>query len=233
MHDPSPQRPARTPQPPQPPQGPQARQAPQLPTAVDVPRTPEELEALANKRSELKQQLESVTDRREELADQLEDADPAARPGLVERIQMLDERSTRLEREVLQADDAIAVAVAGGVGQAPDVEAATTVQVLTDDGGVSKEVLANAMMAEALAFVLLGVLFYRWVSRRARDRFSRGAGNDSGRLDQLQNSVDANAVEVERISEGQRYVTKALNEGVQPAVGAPAGQEVLVHRKGT
>ena len=47
----------------------------------------------------------------EEIADQLEDADPAARPGLEVRLQMLDERSTRLEREILQADDAIAVAV--------------------------------------------------------------------------------------------------------------------------
>jgi hypothetical protein len=45
--------------------------------------------------------------------------------------------------------------------------------------------------------------------------------------------VDAIALEVERISEGQRYVTKALNEGVQPAVGADAREQVLVPRKGT
>lgn len=207
-------------------------QAPQAPTAPEVPRTPEELEALANKRSELKQQLESITERREEIADQLEDADPAARPGLEVRLQMLDERSTRLEREILQADDAIAVAVAGGVGQAPREEEETTEEPVNGNV-VSKEVLANAMLAEALAFVLLGVFFYRWVRRRARDRFSRGGADDSKRLDQLQNSVDAIAIEVERISEGQRYVTKALNEGLQPAVRAPAGEEALVPRKGT
>jgi chaperonin cofactor prefoldin len=224
MHDASPQQRQR--------RTTQAPQAPQAPTAPEVPRTPEELEALANKRSELKQQLESVTDRREELADQLEDADPAARPGLEARIQMLDERSTRLEREILQADDAIAVAVVGGVGPGPNEEEETTEAPVSDDV-VSKDVLANAMLAEALAFVLLGVFFYRWVLRRARDRFSRGAPEDSKRLDQLQNSVDAIAIEVERISEGQRYVTKALNEGFQPAVGAPAGEEALVHRKRT
>jgi chaperonin cofactor prefoldin len=221
MHDASPQqRQTRTPQ------------APQTPTAPEVPRTPEQLEALGNKRSELKHQLESVTDRREELADQLEDADPAARPGLEAGIQMLDERSARLEREILQADDAIAVAVAGGVGQAPGEEEETTEEPVSDDV-VSKEVLANAMLAEAVAFVLVGVFFYRWVLRRARDRFARGGADDSKRLDQLQNSVDAIAIEVERISEGQRYVTKALNEGVQPAVGGRAGEEALVHRKGT
>src|SRR5687767_15309144 len=102
--------------------------APQAPSAPEVPRTPEQLEALGNKRSELKQQLESVTDRREELADQLEDADPAARPGLEARIQMLDGRSGRLEREILQADDAITVAVAAGVGQGPREEVETTVE---------------------------------------------------------------------------------------------------------
>ena len=222
MYDASPQRPARTPR---------APRAPQAPAPPDVPRTPEELEALGNKRAELKQQLESVTDRREELADQLEDADPAARPGLVERIQMLDERSTRLEREILQADDGIAVAVAAGVGQAPQEEG-TTVQP-SDENVVPRDAFARAMMVEALAFVLLGVFFYRWVMRRARKRFERGAPQDAGRLDQLQNSVDAIALEVERISENQRYVTKALNEGYQPAVGADAREQVVVPRKGT
>jgi chaperonin cofactor prefoldin len=212
-------------------QTPQTPPAPQAPTAPEVPRTPEQLQALANQRTELKHQLESVTDRREELADQLEDADPAARPGLETGIQMLDDRSARLEREILHADDAIAVAVAGGVGQAPSEEE-TTAQP-SDENVVSKDGLANVMLAEAVAFVLLGVFFYRWVLRRTREQFSRGAPDDSRRLDQLQNSVDAIAVEVERISEGQRYVTKALNEGVQPAAGGRAGEEALVHRKGT
>ena len=206
-------------------------QAPPPPTAPEAPRTPEELEALVNKRTELRGQLESVTDRRDELARQLEDADPAARPGLEERIQMLDERSARLEREILQADDAIAVAVAGGVGPGPGEEE-TTVEPPNLDF-VSKEVLATAMLAEALAFVVLGVFFYRWLLRRARERFARSTPEDSTRLDQLQNSVDAIAVEIERISEGQRYVTKALNEGLQPAASAGEREEILVPRKST
>ena len=43
------------------------------------------------------------------------------------------------------------------------------------------------------------------------------------RLEQLQQSVEAMAIEVERISEGQRFVTKIMSErGDQPALGAPA-----------
>jgi hypothetical protein len=45
-------------------------------------------------------------------------------------------------------------------------------------------------------------------------------------VSQLQRSVDAIAVEVERISENQRFVTKLLNQqapGVVPSVGAESG----------
>ncbi|HJQ20517.1 MAG TPA: hypothetical protein VJ867_09235 [Gemmatimonadaceae bacterium] len=40
------------------------------------------------------------------------------------------------------------------------------------------------------------------------------------RLDALANSVDAMAVEVERISEGQRFVTKLMNDRDKQALGA-------------
>jgi hypothetical protein len=45
------------------------------------------------------------------------------------------------------------------------------------------------------------------------------------RLDRLEQAVDAIAVEVERISEGQRFVTKALTERpahLKPAAGSIA-----------
>ena len=210
---------------------PQAPAPPAPPPPPDLPRTPEELEALVNKRLELKLQLESVSDRREDLAEQLEDADPAARTGLEERIKILDDRSGRLEREILLADDAIAAGMASGLGK-PEQEGPTTVQVLTDEG-ISKDVVANLMLGEALAFVLLGVVFYRWMMKRAREGFGRASPEDARRMEQLQNSVDAIAIEVERVSENQRYVTKALNEGLQPEAAAKAREESFVPRKGT
>jgi chaperonin cofactor prefoldin len=212
------------------PQTPRAPRAP-APAAPDMPRTPAEFDALVAKRSELKQQLESVTDRREELADQLDEADAAARPGLEARIQQLDDRASRLEQEILQADDAIATAVAAGVGEGPREESTEAPPPLPENF-IPKDVLANALLAEALAFVLIGMIVYRSLLRRARERYSRGAPADSARLDQLQNAVDAIAVEVERISEGQRYVTKALGEGFQPVESAAAGEKVGIPRKG-
>jgi hypothetical protein len=76
-------------QPPQPPQSPQP--TPLAPPAP-VPGGQEQLHALAMKRSELQAQLEALTDRREEIADQLHGAETQARPGILARLQILDER---------------------------------------------------------------------------------------------------------------------------------------------
>ena len=43
-----------------------------------------------------------------------------------------------------------------------------------------------------------------------------------GRLGQLQQSVDAMAIEVERLSEGQRFTTKLLAESVAGSAPIPA-----------
>ncbi|MEP7383675.1 MAG: hypothetical protein ABI910_18460 [Gemmatimonadota bacterium] len=49
---------------------------------------------------------------------------------------------------------------------------------------------------------------------RAADRevFSPGGGDTSMRLERIEMAIEAMSVEVERISEGQRFVTKLLAE---------------------
>lgn len=206
---------------------------PPPPPAPPVPDSREELEVLHAKRIELGNQLEGMTDRREDLADQLTEAPPAARPGLEERIRLLDDRSARVEREMLLIDDAVAAGLAKGLGMGALEQTGVTVRV--EEGGFSGRDVAVLMLGEALAFVLLGMFLFRRMLRRARAQFA-GAPNDPARMDQLQNAVDAIALEVERISEGQRYVTKVLNAGAQPDFVAGAGQEqdaVPARRKGS
>jgi hypothetical protein len=186
------------------------------------------------KRSELERQLENITDRREELAEQLTESDAAARPGLMSRIAVLDERSAHIEMEILHTDDAIAAGFASGLGG--EGLLGTGTEQRPDEGmeGFTEE-RASALAGGLLALVLLGIVVYQWAWRRARSRFSGGAPNDA-RLDQLQNAVDAIAVEVERISEGQRYVAKMLNEGTQPGAGVIGGEQeeaIPVRRKAT
>ena len=209
-----------------------APQAPAIPAPPQLPPRPavdqKGFQALVAKRAELEMQIETVTDRRQELEQQLEDASGATRTGLEARIRLLDERATRLEQQVLENDELIAQSIAGGAatGQAGTTVASETKLFTREDMGA-------AMVGEALVLVLFFVWLYRRGMRRARERFSRGAPGDAHRIEQLQNSVDAIAVEVERISEGQRFVSKMLNEGsAQPiSVGMREAEEALAKRK--
>ena len=85
--------------------------------------------------------------------------------------------------------------------------------------------IGGIMAAEAVALVLFGLAFWRFGMRRMRQQFERAIGTQSGQLNQLQQAIDVIGVEVERISEGQRYVAKVLSEGSAPAA------RVLLHQQ--
>ena len=209
--------------------------APQAPAIPAPPQPParlatnqKEFQALVAKRAELEMQIETVTDRRQELEQQLEDASGATRTGLEARIRLLDERATQLEQQVLENDELIAQSIAGGAATGGS---GTTVS--SEPRLFTREDMGAAMVGEALVLALFFVWLYRRGMRRAKERFSRGASADPQRMEQLQNSIDAIAVEVERISEGQRFVSKMLNEGsAQPvSIGMREAEEALAKRK--
>jgi hypothetical protein len=218
-------------------QAPQPPQPPQPSVLTPHPAPPgseEQIHALAMQRGELREQIESLTDRREEVADQLHGAEQAARPGLLARLNALDARIADLEAQLLQTDDAIAAGISAGFVVPPIGETEGSLFEQPEPPRFSEESI-NIMVGEALAFVLLAIAMYRLGMRRARAKFAGAGAPNATRMDQLQNAVDAIAVEVERISEGQRYVTKVLNEGAAPAVPVSAGHEegVPVRRKAT
>ena len=61
----------------------------------------------------------------------------------------------------------------------------------------------------------------RWLAHRHDDRRLPGTagGVSDARIAQLEVAVEALAVEVERIGEGQRYVARLLEERLPPAIG--------------
>ena len=67
------------------------------------------------------------------------------------------------------------------------------------------------------SLALIGVLTFAAVQRLRRKAFPAAALPSDERLEQLQQSVDAIAIEVERIAEAQRFTAKLLadrSEGV-------------------
>lgn len=70
--------------------------------------------------------------------------------------------------------------------------------------------------------IVLGVARYLW--KRAGDPPRRDlSGPAEMRLAQMQQSLDAMAVEIERISEGQRFVTRLLHERESAPARLPEG----------
>lgn len=186
---------------------------------VPIPRTGAELRALRERRSEISDQITNVSSRRDRIAKQLLEADPAARGGLQARLQVLDDRIVQLERELDVTGEA--------VRNAPTA-------LVTATQGPSPADIANRVSNDLVpivailsVFVLgpMSIAFSRFIWRRAAGRSREQEVVDSQqqqRLDQLQQAVDTIAIEVERISEGQRFVAKLLNDGKSPAVGAGA-----------
>jgi len=208
-------------------------QTPAPPAPPPIPQAQHEFHALVAKRSELAAQLEALTDRREEVADQLHGAEASARSGLLGRLSALDERIGQLEREISMTDNAIASAAATGMVIQEPGELTETQIPPQWDISTFEERAVMLMVGEALIFILLGLVLYKLGWARAKSKFSGSQPNDT-RMDQLQNSVDAIAVEVERISEGQRYVSRMLNEGAAADVGVRGDEEAIpVRRKAT
>lgn len=69
----------------------------------------------------------------------------------------------------------------------------------------------------ALSLVVFGVLsFWRRYKRRGLPKPSTIESGSPERLERIERAIEAVAIEVERISEGQRFVTNLLAESKQP-----------------
>lgn len=118
-------------------------------------------------------------------------------------------------------------------GEAPDV-AAVTVQ---PDPVVFAPHVPPELVAVSIAFlVMLVVIAIGWPLARA---FARRMDRQHAvppalleeqreRLTRIEQAVDAMSIEMERVSEGQRFVTKLLTEGALPA--ARNGEAELARR---
>lgn len=192
---------------------------------------------LTAKRSELERQLEQLTDRRQELYSQRQRMGRLEGQGLDNRIALIDEQTTQIEREILQLNSAIAQGTASVTASDPAL--AQTLQPSSRD--MTREIrssvedaVAETLLGGAAAFLAMYVVwrgFRRWVWKKKPAPAAMPAVPDhSPRLEQLQQSMDVIALEVERISEAQRYLAKVMTER-GAALGAGDAQGVPVKSK--
>lgn len=97
--------------------------------------------------------------------------------------------------------------------------------------------MLEEMMVFAGAMATLGCVtgvVTTWIRTRAKQLGSNGAAlapqldEISARLAQIETTADAMAIEIERISEGQRFTTKLLADRTLPATQSPQGERARV-----
>lgn len=215
--------------PPQAAQGPQVAQTPRAPTTpepylVRPPRTGDEVSALRIRLDDLRRELQDAASRRRTVSEQLRSTDSKARPGLEERLGVLDARIVQIEKDISASQLALAnaepIALVEARRETPDPN--LIVQRVTDD------LVPIVAILTVFVFAPFTLAISRFFWKRATSGRARPALADTAtqqRLEQLQQSVDTIAIEVERISEGQRFVTKLMNERANSAIGAGASAE--------
>lgn len=182
-------------------------------TAPARPLTPAEVASIRARRSELSSQLTSAAGRRDELAQQLEDAQGQNRVGLEQRLAVLDNRIVQLERDIAET---------GRQLTAPQYTSSSVPATMLGMSPQQTTAVSIVFTLFVLAPIALAVARSIW-RRAVRGGPMPDSAEVTRRLISLEQSIDAIAVEVERVSEGQRYVTKIFSDGrVNGAL--PAGQ---------
>jgi hypothetical protein len=169
---------------------------------------------LVIKREELRSQLKELATRRNQLQEQRAVTSTAAQQKEIEaRIGVIDARTAQLEQQLFSVNDQIT----NGIAVEPPSNQQFTYSAQAQDIAIgaaisrAEDAVYEAVAASTMTLLSLYVgwlAFRRFVWKRRAPL----AGDSSAQLSQLQQSIDVIALEVERISEAQRYTAKILNE---------------------
>ena len=187
--------------------------------------SPQEIyEAFRHQRQELRDQLDRLESQRRDIANELQQ-EPGATPLnavdkklLEQRLTAVDDRITTVEKAIADADASVAraAAVPGAVVEVPP----------TPREGPPEEVFVLAGMFIVIVLLPISIAFARRIWKRSSAAISKLPQEIYDRFARVDQSLDAIAIEVERIGEGQRFLTRMQTE--QRAVGAGTAQPIEV-----
>jgi hypothetical protein len=183
---------------------------------------------LRAQRHELSSQLEALEEKRDDLAGQLKDPEVtgANKTGIEQRIALVDQRIAAVEKQITDADAKVANAAAIP-GAVPMTETGMEMPMPERN-----EVPEQAWVLGGLfiVFVLcpMAIAFARRIWRRGATALTSIPKELGAQLLRLEQAIESIAIEVERISEGQRFVSKVVAEGGQRALGEGAAEPISV-----
>jgi len=186
-----------------------------------IPMSGREVAALRSQRGELSDQLTSAASRRHRLSEELKSA-PAgpSRTGLEQRIEVLDKRMVQLESDIASTGQQLTAAPLAAIASS---------QSFNGGGDVPRNVMnISGIFIIFVLFPLtltLSRFLWRRASRAPAAPVQQLSGDTAQRLERLEQGVDAIAIEIERVAEGQRFVTRLLSEGQAGRIPMPAISE--------
>jgi hypothetical protein len=151
-------------------------------------------------------------------------AEGANRTGLEQRLVLLDDRILQLESDITEAGRQLASAPASVLVPPPPPRPRT--------GMDSSDISVIATVFTIFVLGPVAIAFARMLWKRATmPRAPRTSPELAQRLERLEHAVDTIAIEMERVSEGQRFLTRVLTEGnglAALAAGQRAAEPVRV-----
>lgn len=213
-------------------------QQPSVPTPPPSPSTPvivgggsllgadpsQVLEAYRQQRSELRDQLDRLEDQREELTEQLAAAPEAAvKAGLLNRIATIDGRIVAVDKAIADADASVARAAAIPGAVVPDPPP-------RERSGPPEEFFILLMVLTFFIGMPLAIAYARRIWKKGVATVAAIPQDIYERFNRIDQAIDSVAVEVERIGENQRYVTKLVADQ-QRALGAGAAERLDAHAR--
>ena len=206
---------------------------PQPPATPGAPVTPQVLvdgkpltsspsaiyQAAVKQREVLGDQMERLQDERRDITNRLNATDPeqqlssADKAGLEKRLATLDGRIDVMDKQIAGADAQVAAAagIPGAVVEPPPIER----------HGPPEEVFVLGGIFMFVAIMPISIAYARRIWRRSAAAVTAIPRDIIDRFTQIDQAVESIAVEVERIGEGQRFITRVLSEqGKRPALEA-------------
>lgn len=195
--------------------------APVAATARSAPSASAIYEGFRAQRRELTNQLQELDGTRRDIAGQLEDVSA----GTPER-QSLESRLSDVDSRIKSVDQMLA-ANAAQVSQAAAIPGAVVEPPRVIDNGPPEEVYALSGLFMLIVLLPISVAFARRIWRRGTAAVAAFPREIGERLLRMEQALEATAVEVERIGEGQRFLTRLFTEGEGArSIGAGAAQPI-------
>lgn len=190
---------------------------------IAIPQNIQDIAGLRMRREELVDQLGRARNRRSEVIEQMQNASGIERGGLEQRLATIDQRIVQIEMDIGATERALTSAPSSLLGAAAQAEQARQDALDASRPPIDEDALMIMTFLATAMLIPVVIAHTRRIWKRPQPARALPPATES-RLERIEQAVESIAVEVERVSEGQRFVTKLMSEGKSHERALPPSQ---------